>query len=132
MNILTITANKTIAPTVKAILAIEAELAKVQKELAANVDETKVEKLNSQIQELQGKLAHQGLRRATQEERSSALKGITNQDTRRALAPTYLNANACWVEVKKTGEPVAGNQVEKADAPAKKAGKKTKSKTVVG
>ena len=132
MNILTITANKTIAPTVKAILAIEAELAKVQKELAANVDETKVEKLNSQIQELQGKLAHQGLRRATDDERAAVLKGITNQDTRRALAPTYLNPNACWVEVKKTEKPVAEKQVANVTESPKKAGKKTKSKTAVG
>ena len=119
-TILTTSGNKTLTNTVKAILAIETELTKVQNELAANVDEAKVEKLNSQIQELQGKLANFGLRRATDEERANVLKGITNQDTRRALAPTYLNANACWVEVKKPVE----KQVAKGAEPQKKTVKK--------
>lgn len=119
-TILTTSGNKTLTNTVKAILAIETELAKVQNELASNVDEAKVEKMNSQIQELQGKLANFGLRRATDEERANVLKGITNQDTRRALAPTYLNANACWVEVKKPVE----KQVANSNEPQKKTGKK--------
>ena len=121
-TILTTSGNKTLTNTVKAILAIETELTKVQNELAANVDEAKVEKMNSQIQELQGKLANFGLRRATEEERANVLKGITNQDTRRALAPTYLNPNACWVEVKKPVE----KQVANSNEPQKKTGKKTK------
>ena len=113
MNILTITANKTIAPTVKAILAIEAELAKVQKQIAENAaDADKIITLNSVVEELKDKLAHQGLRRATDEERTAVLKGITNQDTRRALAPTYLNPNACWVEVKKPVEKQVANDAE--------------------
>lgn len=121
MNILTITANKTIAPTVKAILAIEAELAKVQKQIAENAaDADKIVTLNSAVEELKDKLAHQGLRRATDEERAAVLKGITNQDTRRALAPTYLNPNACWVEVKKPVE----KQVANTNEPQKKTGKK--------
>lgn len=121
MNILTITANKTIAPTVKAILAIEAELAKVQKQIAENAaDADKIVTLNSAVEELKDKLAHQGLRRATDEERAAVLKGITNQDTRRALAPTYLNPNACWVEVKKPVE----KQMANTNEPQKKTGKK--------
>lgn len=121
MNILTITANKTIAPTVKAILAIEAELAKVQKQIADNADDAdKIVTLNSAVEELKDKLAHQGLRRATDDERAAVLKGITNQDTRRALAPTYLNPNACWVEVKKPVE----KQVANTNEPQKKTGKK--------
>lgn len=121
MNILTITANKTIAPTVKAILAIEAELAKVQKQIAENAaDADKIVTLNSAVEELKDKLAHQGLRRATDDERAAVLKGITNQDTRRALAPTYLNPNACWVEVKKPVE----KQVANTNEPQKKTGKK--------
>ncbi len=132
MNILTITANKTIAPTVKAILAIEAELAKVQKQIAENADDAdKIVTLNSAVEELKDKLAHQGLRRATDDERAAVLKGITNQDTRRALAPTYLNPNACWVEVK-TEKPIAEKQVANGNEQPKKAGKKTKSKTAVG
>ena len=119
-TILTTSGNKTLTNTVKAILAIETELTKVQNELAANVDEAKVEKMNSQIQELQGKLANFGLRRATDEERANVLKGITNQDTRRALAPTYLNPNACWVEVKTPVE----KQVANSNEPQKKTGKK--------
>lgn len=121
MNILTITANKTIAPTVKAILAIEAELAKVQKQIAENAaDADKIVTLNSAVEELKDKLAHQGLRRATDDERAAVLKGITNQDTRRALAPTYLNPNACWVEVKKPVE----KQMANTNEPQKKTGKK--------
>lgn len=132
MNILTINANKTIAPTVKAILAIEAELAKVQKQIAENAaDADKIVTLNSAVEELKDKLAHQGLRRATDDERAAVLKGITNQDTRRALAPTYLNPNACWVEVK-TEKPIAEKQVANGNEQPKKAGKKTKSKTAVG
>lgn len=124
MNILTITANKTIAPTVKAILAIEAELAKVQKQIAENAaDADKIVTLNSAVEELKDKLAHQGLRRATDDERAAVLKGITNQDTRRALAPTYLNPNACWVEVKK---PVEKQVANVAESP-KKAGKKVRN-----
>lgn len=126
-TILTTTGNKTLTNTVKAILAIETELVKVQNELAAKVDDAKVEKLNSQIQELQGKLANSGLRRATDEERANVLKGITNQDTRRALAPTYLNANACWVEVKKPVE----KQVAKGAEP-QKTGKKNQKENAGG
>lgn len=126
-TILTTSGNKTLTNTVKAILAIETELTKVQNELAANVDEAKVEKMNSQIQELQGKLANFGLRRATEEERANVLKGITNQDTRRALAPTYLNANACWVEVKVPKPEKVANKPEQSVSQKVKSPKTPKS-----
>lgn len=119
-QILTIAANKSIAPTVKAIIAFEQELLALQVKQAAEADEAVKLSIDAKILDVQSKIDNAGIRRATDVERKNALQGITNADTRRALAPTYLNANGCWIEVpKKKVEKAEKNDAEVAAQPAK-------------
>lgn len=126
-QILTTAANKSIVPTVKSIIAIEKDIVDLRMKQSAAEDEAVKLSFEAKIQEIQAKIDNAGIRRATDLERKNALSAIQNADTRRALAPTYLNPNGCWVEVpKKKVEKTEKNDSEAAEQPAKKvAAKKT-------